>query len=131
MQLPGFHVEQEDRAVAARRGAACVGEPARVGRPLERESLQPAVADPFRALIDVDDAIRVEVVDPDEPERVVDYGETGRVRLTTLTKEFFMPRFLERDEALRCPPREPYAWDGVAEVRPFGAMEKTIVEGVY
>jgi len=23
------------------------------------------------------------------------------------------------------------AWDGVAEVRPFGAMQKTIVEGVY
>jgi hypothetical protein len=53
------------------------------------------------------------------------------VELTTLTKEFFMPRFLERDEALRRKPRAPYAWDGVAEVRPFGAMEKTIVEGVY
>ena len=36
----------------------------------------------------------IEVVDPDRPERVVGYGETGRVRLTTLTKEFFMPRFL-------------------------------------
>ena len=43
----------------------------------------------------------VEVVDPDRPTRVVGYGETGRVRLTTLTKEFFMPRFLERDEAER------------------------------
>ena len=30
-----------------------------------------------------------------------------------------------------CQPRPPYAWDGVAEVRPFGAMEKNIVEGVY
>ena len=37
----------------------------------------------------------------------------------------------ERDEALRREPRPPYAWDGVAEVRPFGAMEKNIVEGVY
>ena len=46
----------------------------------------------------------IEVVDPDQPDRVVDYGETGRVRLTTLTKEFFMPRFLERDEAEREPP---------------------------
>ena len=46
----------------------------------------------------------IEVVDPDDPTRVVDYGETGRVRLTTLTKEFFMPRFLERDEAEREPP---------------------------
>jgi hypothetical protein len=42
-----------------------------------------------------------------------------------------MPRFLERDEAIRRRPRTPYAWDGVAEVRPFGAMEKKIVEGVY
>ena len=43
----------------------------------------------------------IEVVDPDNPDRVVEYGETGRVRLTTLTREFFMPRFLERDEAER------------------------------
>ena len=42
-----------------------------------------------------------------------------------------MPRFLERDEAMRRPPRAPYAWDGVGDVRPFGAMEKQIVEGVY
>ena len=42
-----------------------------------------------------------------------------------------MPRLLERDEALRRVPREPYAWDGLAEVRPFDAMEKNIVEGVY
>jgi hypothetical protein len=33
--------------------------------------------------------------------RVVDYGQTGRVRLTTLTKEFFTPGFLERDEGER------------------------------
>jgi len=71
------------------------------------------------------------VVDPKSTERVVDYGSWGRVELTTLTREFFMPRFLERDEALRRPPHAPYAWDGVAEVRPFGAMEKQIVEGVY
>ena len=49
----------------------------------------------------------IEVVDPDEPTRVVEYGETGRVRLTTLTKEFFMPRFLERDEAERERPCAP------------------------
>ena len=73
----------------------------------------------------------IEVVDFDDATKLVDYGETGRVRLTTLTREFFMPRFLERDEALRREPRAPYAWDGVAEVRPFGAMEKNIVEGVY
>lgn len=71
------------------------------------------------------------IVDPGKTDDTKPYGEWGRVELTTLTKEFFMPRFLERDEAIRRPPREPYAWDGVAEVRPFGAMEKTIVEGVY
>lgn len=71
------------------------------------------------------------VVDPNKTEQVKNYGEWGRVELTTLTKEFFMPRFLERDEAIRREPRAPYAWDGVAEVRPFGAMEKNIVEGVY
>ena len=66
-----------------------------------------------------------------ETDAPVEYGEWGRVELTTLTKEFFMPRFLERDEAIRRPPIELYPWDGVAEVRPFGAMQKKIVEGVY
>ncbi len=71
------------------------------------------------------------VVKPSVTNEVVGYGEFGRVELTTLTKEFFMPRFLERDEAIRRAPRPPYAWDGVGDVRPFGAMEKNIVEGVY
>jgi phenylacetate-coenzyme A ligase PaaK-like adenylate-forming protein len=71
------------------------------------------------------------IVDANKTEQLKNYGEWGRVELTTLTREFFMPRFLERDEAIRREARAPYAWDGVAEVRPFGAMEKTIVEGVY
>jgi hypothetical protein len=62
---------------------------------------------------------------------MVDYDEWGRVELTTLTREFFMPRFLERDEAIRRRPIEGYPWDGVAQVRPFGASTQTIVEGVY
>jgi phenylacetate-coenzyme A ligase PaaK-like adenylate-forming protein len=73
----------------------------------------------------------IEVVDPDAPDRVVDYGQTGRVRLTTLTKEFFMPRFLERDEAEREPPCEPYPWDGVRNVRPYSRFATSVVEGVY
>ena len=73
----------------------------------------------------------LEVVDPDEPTRVVGYGETGRVRLTTLTKEFFMPRFLERDEAEREPPCERYPWDGVRNVRPFSKFQSSVTEGVY
>jgi phenylacetate-coenzyme A ligase PaaK-like adenylate-forming protein len=71
------------------------------------------------------------VVEPENTEKTVEYDAWGRVELTTLTREFFMPRFLERDEAIRRKPRAQYAWDGVAEVRPFGAMQKTIVEGVY
>jgi hypothetical protein len=73
----------------------------------------------------------IEVVDPDKPDRVVGYGETGRVRLTTLTREFFMPRFLERDEAEREPPYSLYPWDGVRNVRPFSRFQTTVVEGVY
>lgn len=73
----------------------------------------------------------IEVVDPKDNTRVVDYGETGRVRLTTLTKEFFMPRFLERDEAERELPCEKYPWDGVRNVRPFSGFKTTVVEGVY
>jgi phenylacetate-coenzyme A ligase PaaK-like adenylate-forming protein len=73
----------------------------------------------------------IEVVDPDNPERVVEYGETGRVRLTTLTREFLMPRFLERDEAEREAPCELYPWDGVRNVRPFSRFQTSVVEGVY
>ncbi len=73
----------------------------------------------------------LEVVDPDEPSRVVEYGQTGRVRLTTLTKEFFMPRFLERDEAEREPPCPTYQWDGVRNVRPFSRFQASVTEGVY
>jgi hypothetical protein len=74
---------------------------------------------------------QVEVVNPDRPMAIVDYGQTGRVRLTTLTKEFFMPRFLERDEAEREPPCAQYPWDGVRNVRPFSRFAKSVVEGVY
>ena len=73
----------------------------------------------------------IEVVNPDQPDQLVDYGKTGRVRLTTLTKEFFMPRFLERDEAERERPCGAYPWDGVRNVRPFSKFATTVVEGVY
>jgi hypothetical protein len=65
------------------------------------------------------------VVDPDDTSRLVDYDQWGRVELTTLTKEFFLPRFLERDEA------EEYPWDGVGQVRPLGSSKQEIIEGVY
>jgi hypothetical protein len=73
----------------------------------------------------------VEVVDFDDPTRIVEYGDTGRVKLTTLTREFFMPAFLERDEGEREPPHEKYPWDGVSGVRPYRAFASTTTVGVY
>ena len=73
----------------------------------------------------------LQVVDFDDPEKVVEYGETGRVMLTTLTKEFFVPRFQERDEAEREPPTERFPWDGVSGVRPFHGFAATTTVGVY
>ena len=73
----------------------------------------------------------IQVVDADGPDRVVEYGVTGRVMLTTLTKEFFVPRFQERDEGEREPPCELYPWDGVSGVRPFGGLAASATVGVY
>jgi phenylacetate-coenzyme A ligase PaaK-like adenylate-forming protein len=73
----------------------------------------------------------IQVVDPDDPTRIVEYGETGRVKLTTLTREFFVPGFLERDEGEREPPYDAYPWDGVSGVRPFGQLAATTTVGVY
>lgn len=72
-----------------------------------------------------------QVVDFDNPDKVVAHGQTGRVMLTTLTKEFFMPRFLERDEGEREPPFEKYPWDGVSGVRPYRGFASTTTVGVY
>jgi phenylacetate-coenzyme A ligase PaaK-like adenylate-forming protein len=73
----------------------------------------------------------VQVVDFDNPDKLVDYGQTGRVMLTTLTKEFFMPRFQERDEGEREPPYDKFPWDGVSGVRPFHGFAATTTVGVY
>jgi phenylacetate-coenzyme A ligase PaaK-like adenylate-forming protein len=73
----------------------------------------------------------VEVVDFDDTDRVVGYGETGRARLTTLTREFFMPGFLERDEGEREPPCEQFPWDGISGTRPFRRLAEATTIGVY
>ena len=64
-------------------------------------------------------------------DRVVEYGGTGRVKLTTLTKEFFVPGFLERDEGEREQPYIKYPWDGVSGVRPFHELAEATTVGVY
>lgn len=72
-----------------------------------------------------------DIVNPDNTEETVDYGKTGRVMLTTLTKEFFMPRFLERDEGERAQPIGPYPWDGVMNLRLLSSLQQSVVVGVY
>ncbi|MCP4098691.1 MAG: hypothetical protein GY748_20885, partial [Planctomycetaceae bacterium] len=62
---------------------------------------------------------------------VVGFGETGRVKLTTLTAEFFVPGFLERDEGEREMPFETFPWDGVSGVRPFHEIAAATTVGVY
>jgi phenylacetate-coenzyme A ligase PaaK-like adenylate-forming protein len=73
----------------------------------------------------------VEVVDFDRTDEPVGYGQTGRVKLTTLTNEFFVPGFLERDEGEREPPHALYPWDGVSGVRPFSRLAEATTVGVY
>ncbi len=73
----------------------------------------------------------VEVVDFDDHNQVVPYGETGRVKLYTMTKEFFVPGFLERDEGEREQPYTRYPWDGVSGVRPYHKIASETTVGVY
>lgn len=73
----------------------------------------------------------VQVVDFDDYTKTVEYGKTGRALLTTLTKEFFMPRFPERDEGEREQPFDKFPWDGISGVRPFHEIAATTTVGVY
>jgi phenylacetate-coenzyme A ligase PaaK-like adenylate-forming protein len=73
----------------------------------------------------------VEIVDFDDPNSLVSYGQSGRVKLTTLTKELFIPGFLERDEGEREPPYARYPWDGVSGVRPWRGIAAQTTVGVY
>jgi hypothetical protein len=73
----------------------------------------------------------VEVVDFEDHTKVVPYGGTGRVKLYTMTKEFFIPGFLERDEGERELPFVKYPWDGVSGVRPYHAIASQTTVGVY
>jgi hypothetical protein len=51
--------------------------------------------------------------------------------LTTLTKELFIPRFLERDEGVREEPSAKYPWDGVSSVKPWRGIAAQTTVGVY
>ncbi len=73
----------------------------------------------------------IEVVDFDDHTQIIPYGSSGRVKLYTMTKEFFVPGFLERDEGEREPPCAVYPWDGVSGVRPYHVLAAQTTVGVY
>jgi len=73
----------------------------------------------------------IQVVRPDDPGRLVGYGERGQARISLLTPEVFVPAHLERDELRRVRPTRQYRGDGVAEVKPLARPGVTIIEGVY
>jgi phenylacetate-coenzyme A ligase PaaK-like adenylate-forming protein len=73
----------------------------------------------------------VEVVNFDNYNEVVPFGDWGRVKLTTLTKEFFVPGFMERDEGEREKPYAKYPWDGVSGVKPWRGIASQTTVGVY
>ncbi len=70
-----------------------------------------------------------EVVDEDGSP--VAYGERGRIRLTVLTEEFFVPLLFERDSAIRIEGARELPWDWVRTPRTADAETERTVEGVY
>ncbi|GIF16711.1 phenazine biosynthesis protein [Actinoplanes teichomyceticus] len=75
------------------------------------------------------EAIRIDLVEDGEP---VGYGERGRVRLSLVTEEMFLPNVMERDTAVRVEPAEGGAVDGLAEVGTIATVgANRVIEGVY
>ncbi len=73
----------------------------------------------------------IETVEFKDYNQVVGYGQTGRVKLYTMTKELFVPGFMERDEGERERPFQKYPWDGVSGVRPYRGFASSTTVGVY
>nr|CEL21786.1 EhpF [Kibdelosporangium sp. MJ126-NF4] len=68
----------------------------------------------------------------DDSGSIVEYGQRGRVRLNLVTDEMFLPNILERDTAVRIPPRPGSEVDGLADVQTYRALgDVRIIEGVY
>lgn len=76
----------------------------------------------------------VQVVDPDTRQPVPP-GARGRVLVSLLGRELFLPMNLERDQAVRVAPpagSSVLTWDGVADVMPGREADRgQVVEGVY
>ena len=57
-------------------------------------------------------------------------GDPGRVRLTVLQRDLFLPNVLERDRAVRYDPGDGWPAEGVADVGPLSVRRAT-PEGLY
>lgn len=74
--------------------------------------------------------VTMAVVDTDDPKTELMYGQPGRVRLTVLHEDLFLPNILERDQAIRFDIGDEWPCDGVANVRPL-QTGVAAVEGLY
>ena len=74
--------------------------------------------------------VTIAVVDKSDWTRTVEFGETGRVRLTVLQDDLFLPNVLERDQAERHDLSGEWPCDGVANVRPL-EISRAKPEGLY
>jgi hypothetical protein len=74
--------------------------------------------------------VTMAVVDKDDWRRTVDHGQIGRVSLTTLQEDLFLPNVLERDQAVRHDLGSRWPCDGVANVHPL-QISRESPEGVY
>ena len=60
-----------------------------------------------------------------------EHAEKKDENIVTLTKELFVPGFLERDEGEREQPYAKYPWDGISGVKPWRGIAATTTVGVY
>jgi hypothetical protein len=74
--------------------------------------------------------VTIAVTDKDDWTRTVGMGELGRVRLTVMHDDLFLPNILERDQALRFDTGADWPCDGVANVRPL-QVTTSAPEGIY
>jgi hypothetical protein len=70
------------------------------------------------------------VVDKEDNRTPVAYGEVGRVRVTILQEDLFLPNVLERDQAVRYDLGDGWPCDGVANVQPL-QVSTQMPEGLY
>jgi hypothetical protein len=74
--------------------------------------------------------VTMAVTDPQDWQRTVGYGAVGRVRLTVLHEDLFVPNILERDQATRYDTGADWPCDAVANVRPL-QITSAAPEGIY